>query len=164
MYDPARTTRLHQAATESDTSTNLKTFLHSLVPPYFLKWGPTIGVSYALISLTGFLCHIGFMAYIIVSLIRQGLDWLLDTVALPASIAAVATAISQALDWLNRTADLPEWFVVSSIGWWFVSSIWMAFLVKRHHDGTSGWRTFIFGGWAWSFWGRGSSDSDFDFD
>jgi hypothetical protein len=105
------------------------------------------------------------MAFVTVSLIHTGLNELIDSDTLPVQLAAIASATYQGLDWLVDTVDSPGWFVLSFIGWWFVSSIWMAFMYKRHHDDTSGWRAYIFGGgWAWGWWQRGGSGGDSDFD
>lgn len=161
MDDPPRTTQLHSAPAESAVTTNLTTFLQSLVPPYFLKWGPHVGAWYALASLTGFLCHMIFMVLVITWTIAKGLDWLISAVTLRVPLSAIANR----LNLLPDAAELPTWFVLSFIGWWLVSSLWMAVTYRRHQDGTRGWRVYILGGgWAWRFWKRGNSDGDFDFD
>lgn len=168
MDDSPRTTLLHGAPAEPAARTTLPTFLHSLVPPYFLKWGPHVGVWYGLVSLTGFLCHIIFMAYVIAWVLLEGLDALIETLALPVALSTIVVDMGKGLDRLTDTADLPTWFALSFVGWWFVSSIWMAVSYRKHHDGTNGWRAYIFGGWGWRWWKRGNStgdsDSDFDFD
>lgn len=152
MEHPPRSTSSRSVPSKSTINSDLKTVLHSLVPPYFLKWGPNIGVVYGLASLTGFLCHVMLMAFVITFAISKTLNWLLDAADLPATLSAIVTNVAAGLDRLSDPTALPAWVFIPVISWWLVTYIWMAAMYKLHHDGTHGWRAYICGGgWAWRF-------------